>query len=80
MVNDILSFTNDQRTILLNELIDNASDPIIVKRRMRMLKHLALYESQLIEKLADFDSNDYKDFIDSTAIKRSILSVVHRSA
>lgn len=57
-----LEDTAQARKKLLEELVVNASDPIIFKRRFRMLKQLSHYESQIIEKINNFDSDNPDDF------------------
>lgn len=62
LLKELMEAIQNERSILLNELINNAIDPVIFKRRLRMMKHLNMYESQLIQKIQDFDTNDVRDF------------------
>jgi hypothetical protein len=57
-----LQQTEQARTNLLNELIINATDPVIYKRRFRMLSHLNHYEEQVIKKIQCFETDDVHDF------------------
>ena len=78
-IKKLLQQTTHTRNQLLEELITEATDPVIVKRRIRMLKHLNLYENQLLEKIQNFETDDLNDLINfdpNTTIKH----IVNRSA
>jgi hypothetical protein len=62
LLKELMEATHNKRTILLDELINNAIDPVIFKRRLRMMRHLNMYESQIIQKIQDFDTDDARDF------------------
>jgi hypothetical protein len=62
ILKEFLHQTEQARTNLLNELIINATDPVIYKRRFRMLMHLGQYEIQIIKKIQEFDTDDVHDF------------------
>ncbi len=62
ILKNFLQQTEQARTNLLNELIANATDPTIYKRRFRMLKQLNQYENLIIEKIQCFDTDDVTDF------------------
>jgi hypothetical protein len=62
LLKELIEATHNERAILLGELIDHAIDPTVFKRRIRMIKHLNIYESQLIQKIQDFDTDDVRDF------------------
>lgn len=80
LLTTFLESSQKVRTDLLNELIDNATDPVIRMRRYRMLGHLAAYESEVIQKIYRFrgDKEDF-DLSLQTAIK-GIAQVVDRSS
>ena len=61
LLNNFLEHTNRARTQLLSELAVNATDPILYKRRFRMLAHLSEYENQIIKKIQDFETDDILD-------------------
>ena len=48
---------------LRDELIDHASDPVIFMRRFRMLSQLSQYESQIIAKIENLNTDDDLDFL-----------------
>lgn len=51
-----------ERNLLINEMIDNATDPTIVMRRFRMLQQLAEYQLQIYKKIEAFETDDPYDF------------------
>lgn len=77
LLQDFLSDTAKVRSQLLEELKINATDPTIVKRRFRMLRHLSQFENQIIEKIQNFDTDDVEDFVYSYF---EINSIIDRSA
>lgn len=79
IIKKLLTKTNRARTQLLDELIVNASDPIIVQRRIRMLKHLNLYENQLIDKIQNFKTNEVSD-LNFIYIEHYVDLIINRSA
>lgn len=68
------------RIDLTDELIDNATDPVIRMRRFRMLEHLAIYESQTIEKIYLFDGDSEDWLTSSQVVNAGLLDVIHRSS
>lgn len=79
LIKKLLHQTDQARTRLVAELIDNATDPTIVKRRIRMIKHLNLYENQLLDKIQNFETDDITDITDFNPNK-TIQHIIHRSA
>lgn len=77
LLTEFLKDTATARSQLLDELTVNATDSTIVKRRLRMLRHLSQYEDQIIKKIQDFETDDVEDF---NSAKFEIDSVIHRSA
>lgn len=81
MLIDIVSkLINAQRTILEQELQEKASDPVIFKRRFRMLSQLADYESQVYKKIYSFETEDLNDYRQvAYLINTEIQNVTNRS-
>ena len=52
-----------ERNQLINEMIDNATDPTIVTRRIRMLEQLAEYQVQIYKKIEAFETDDPNDYL-----------------
>jgi predicted component of type VI protein secretion system len=59
---DFLAAANKKRFFLLQDLIDNATDDVIVMRRFRMLAQLSEFEGQALKKIYQFDTTDPKDY------------------
>ena len=78
---------NWERNQLISEMIDHATDPTIVMRRIRMLEHLAEYQVQLLKKIQQFETDDPYDYECIPLWKRwrvqfppEILMIGHRGA
>ena len=78
LLDDFLKETHRHRRKLLEELIVKTNNPVIKKRRARMLSQLAEYESVTIKKIMSFDSTDPLDFLQDT-YRIEILHIVDRS-
>jgi hypothetical protein len=79
LIKKLLKSTEHAKNQLMDELITNATDSTIVKRRLRMIKNLNSYESQLIEKIQQFDTNDANDLVGFEPDKY-IHQIINRSA
>jgi hypothetical protein len=76
-----LNSTAQARITLINELVVNATDPTLYRRRLRMLEQLSQYEQQIIKKLRDFDSDDPYDLEVATwNILQGLGHVVNKNA
>lgn len=62
LLQQFLEATARSRSGLLTDLVNKATDPVIVMRRFRMLRQLAEYESQIVAKIQNFDTDDILDF------------------
>jgi hypothetical protein len=72
-----------ERQILQQQLINNATDPVIKKRRFRMLSNLSTFEASIIKKIYVFDSKDITEQIFSDLILEisdEMRAVIDRSA
>lgn len=80
ITNIISQHLTSQRLDLHNELYTKADDPVILKRRFRMISQLAEYESQIYKKIYNFQSNNIEDYIVATRLILSeIQNVVDKS-
>lgn len=81
MITNITSYHIDkQKRALQRELYENANDPVLLKRRFRMLGQLAKYESQIYKKIHDFETTDRDDYsLSAQLIIKEIHSVVNRN-
>jgi hypothetical protein len=80
MVNDFLAELQQHRQILLNELVDNATDPVIRKRRFRMLSNLATFEASVIKKISEFETDNIHDLFSVEIIVKELELLLDRSA
>ena len=80
LLNEFLSESQKHRQILLDELIDNATDPVVRKRRFRMLSNLATFESSVIKKISEFDTDDIRDLFSVDPITKELEVLLDRSA
>jgi hypothetical protein len=78
LLNDLLKTTQAQRQQLINEAIIKTNNPVVNMRRFRMLSQLAEYESVVINKIMQLESDDVLDFIDNT-YQSEISNIVDRS-
>lgn len=79
LVQDTVQLVAKAREELLQELLVYATDPTIKMRRFRMLKQLSQYESQMIEKIWRFETDDHYDLL-QIDLAKEIRSVVSRNA
>lgn len=79
LVQDTVQLVADARSKLLDELLIHAIDPTIKMRRFRMLRQLSQFESQIIEKIWKFKTDDYRDIVLGN-ISYEIYSVISRDA
>lgn len=70
--------TSQLRQELSEQLVVNATDPVIVKRRLRMLRQLNSYENQLVVKIQNFSTDDVEDIINVDFFVK-LKSIVHPS-
>lgn len=80
-MSDIVSkLIESHRIVLKRELQERASDPVIFKRRFRMLTQLAEYESQIYKKIYNFNTDDFQDYnLAMNLIVQEIQDVTNRS-
>jgi len=67
------------REKLFTELVDDATDPTIFKRRLRMIRHVNMYQNQLIKKIEAFETDDVNDLINFDP-RMFIKDITNRSA
>ena len=79
LLKEFLTETEKQKNILLNELIDQASNDVVASRRFRMLNELCEFESQIIQKIYYFETNDPEDF-GIEIIQLGISKILNRAA
>lgn len=62
-IKDFFDHCDYHRNQIINELVENATDPTIVMRRIRMLENLAEYQAQMLKKIQDFETDDPNDYL-----------------
>lgn len=75
----LIEIANNHRNKLLTELVDYATDPVIVTRRLRMLSQLSQIEAQLILKIQAFETDDVNDF-DADIFFIEIAQITNRNS
>lgn len=63
----------------MQELLTNATDPVICMRRFRMLQQISVYEGMAIKKIQNLETDDVLDFLKPSFIKEAD-AVVNRNA
>lgn len=79
MLTQFLDEVKQHREQLLHELINRATDPVIRMRRFRMLSQLSQYESQIINKIANIETDDVTDFFVND-LTLELMKVINRDA
>jgi len=81
MLRKFLSHSEKLKKNLLQELVARATDPVIRMRRFRMLRQLSLYESQIIKKIENLETDDSYDFVFySNSLEHEANLIVNKSA
>lgn len=78
-IKKLIKETTDQRNLLLDELIDQATDPVIFTRRVRMLTQLSQLEIQLLSKIQSLETDDVND-LDWEIIGHDLKHIINRGA
>ena len=78
-IKELIKETTDQRNLLLDELIDQATDPVIFTRRVRMLTQLSQLEIQLLSKIQSLETDDVND-LDWEIIGYDLKHIINRGA
>ena len=79
LLKDFLEKTHQARMHLFDELAIHAIDPVIYKRRFRMLSQLNQYEEQIIKKIQNFDTVDVDDLTISPLVQ-GLYNILNKSA
>lgn len=78
-IKELIKETTNQRNLLLDELIDQATDPVIFTRRVRMLTQLSQLEIQLLSKIQSLETDDVND-LDWEIIGYDLKHIINRGA
>lgn len=80
ILSNFLEESQKCRQQLLDELVDNATDPVIKKRRFRMLSNLATYEASIIKKIYESDLENAVDVFQAWELISELDLLLDRSA
>ena len=82
LLKDLLKHSTKVKQILLDECINmGGTDPVILMRRFRMLSQLSQYESEIINKIYNFEITSPDDFLNNQwATVLEVQNIVDRSA
>jgi hypothetical protein len=78
LLDNLLKDTQAERQRLMDEAIIKTNNPTVSMRRFRMLSQLSEYESVVINKIMQLESDDVCDFIDN-AYRAEISNIVDRA-
>lgn len=77
LLNDLLEQSSRARQVLLDECINiGGTDPIILMRRFRILSQLAYYESEIINKIYNFEITSLDDVVGNFNIINHEINVI----
>jgi len=80
LIKEFLDAVAHQHQDFLDEMMIYGTDPVVVQRRFRMLGQLAEYEAQMIQKIADFESEDANDFsFTTTSLRKELYALCNRA-
>ena len=81
LLREFLSHSEKLKKNLLQELVTRATDPVIRMRRFRMLRQLSLYESQIIKKIENLQTDNSYDFVFyKSTLEYEVNLIVNKSA
>jgi len=79
----VIDYIIEKRIALAGDLVSYSNDPVRFKRRFRMLINLAEYESMILTKIRDFDTDLIDDLKHNDVlgqIKLDIESIINVGA
>ena len=68
--------TDQQRKLLFQDLVNNATDNVIFMRRFRMISQINQFESQGINKIYQFETDNPDDYTHGLSVLLSELNSV----
>jgi hypothetical protein len=80
LVTEIENRVAQVRQQLVAELIAAGSDPVVYRRRFRMLKQLSTWHAQTINKVFDFETDDPADYLEMRNFMIELHSITSRNA
>lgn len=80
LVAEIEKQVSATRQQLTDELIAAGSDPVVYRRRFRMLQQLSTWHAQIINKLFNFETDDPADYLEIRNVMIDLHSIISRNA
>lgn len=80
LVTEIESRVAQVRQQLVDELIAAGSDPVVYRRRFRMLTQLSMWHAQIINKLFAFNTDNPADYLEFKYFMIELHSITSRNA
>jgi len=80
MLKEFLADIQQAKQAVLDELETRATDLIIFKRRFRTLRQLAEFESIIVSKIYNLETDDPQDFLTNRRYSVGISAIVNKSA
>ena len=65
---------------LINELIDAGNDPVVWKRRFRMLSQLSQWHSNIVKKIYQFETDSIEEYQQLDVVYQELATIVSRNA
>jgi hypothetical protein len=80
LLNSVEKKVADERQKLVNELIDAGNDPVVWKRRFRMLSQLSQWHSNIVKKIYQFETDSIEEYQQLDMVCQELAIIVSRNA
>jgi hypothetical protein len=80
LLNSVEKKVADERQKLINELIDAGNDPVVWKRRFRMLSQLSQWHSNIVKKIYQFETDSIEEYQQLDMVCQELATIVSRNA
>ena len=80
LLNSVEKKVADERQKLIDELIDAGNDPVVWKRRFRMLSQLSQWHSNIVKKIYQFDTDSIEEYQQLNVVCQELTTIVSRNA
>ena len=80
LLNSVEKRVADERQKLINELIDAGNDPVVWKRRFRMLSQLSQWHSNIVKKIYQFETDSIEEYQQLDVVYQELATIVSRNA
>ena len=80
LLNSVEKKVADERQKLIDELIDAGNDPVVWKRRFRMLSQLSQWHSNIVKKIYQFETDSIEEYQQLDVVYQELATIVSRNA